>query len=255
MSLTDFQEQFAASLLTQKRDASQARSLPYFADPEQAMRFYDAARARALTAWTAQLQAIYPTVARIMGEQEFQDAAAGYFTKHLPNTPHPVESVEAFAYFAETLPHTQTYSFLPDIATLDLGYHKSFHTIDVEAVKTRVFTELAPEALAGKRLQLHPACFWFSSAYAVHDIWRMHHSPMPPKSIQYHTPQDVVIVRPALTVEVHKIDSGFAHALDQLDAGETLQNAFHSANRIDNSFKAVAAMQFLIQNNLIVNLS
>jgi hypothetical protein len=42
--------------------------------------------------------------------------------------------------------------------------------------------------------------------------------------------------------------------LDALDAGETLNGALVQGSAADPEFNAVAAIQFLIQNNLIISL-
>lgn len=254
MSLTDFQEAFSKALLQPEFDTTALRNMPFINASALGGLQFSATRKRTLAALTAQLQGVYPTVQQVLGDDTFAEVAARYFYTHPPMTPHPVEAVEMFAYFLESQPQAKAFPFLPDVATVDLGYHKAYHAVDANTVRTSIFTELLPEELAAKRIQLHPACFWFTSSYAIFDIWRLHHSPVPPQTIDYHWPQDVIIVRPHLNVEIHRIDVGFTNALDRLDAGESLESAFVRANQIDKNFKAAAAIQFLIQNNLIVRL-
>jgi hypothetical protein len=64
----------------------------------------------------------------------------------------------------------------------------------------------------------------------------------------------VVIIRPKLNVEVHRADAGLVKTLDALDGGATLNNALMQGNLADAGFNAVGAMQFLIQNDLIISL-
>lgn len=254
MSLSDFQESFSKALLSEDFDTTELINIPYVESNALGSLQFVAQRKRTLDNLYKQLCSVYPTVMQVLGEETMHEVAAKYFHKHAPQNTHPVDSVELFAYFLENQPQARAFPFLPDIATVDLGYHKAYHAVNAHTVRTGVFTELMPEELAAKRIQLHPACFWFSSSFAIHDIWRLHHSPVPPQNIDYRWPQDVIIVRPQLSVEVHKIDNGFTNALDRLDSGESLDSAFTKASQMDKNFKTVAAIQFLIQNNLIVAL-
>lgn len=229
-------------------------AMPYLDEQPLAKLHFQAQQKRMMNELTTQLIGIYPTVHQVLGDAQSAEVAQAYFYKHPPKTAHPVDAVEMFAYFLESHSKAKTFPFLPDVATMDLGYHKAYHAVNAQTIHTGIFTELTPEQLAAKRIQLHPACFWFSSSYAVHDMWRLHHSAIPPKHIDNHISQDVIILRPHLNVEVHKIDAGFTNALDRLDAGETMEMAFMRASQIDPNFKPVAAIQFLIQNNLIVSL-
>lgn len=253
MNLADFQDAFCKALFASEQDSEKVPHLPYLDQSPLAQLQFEAHKKRTFSELCGLLKQVYPTVAEVLGDEDLQQLAEIYFRKHPPQHPHPVEAVEMFAYFLESQPEAKAFPFLPDIATVDLGYNKALHAVNASTVSTGIFTELLPEELAAKRIQLHPACFWFSSSFAIHDIWRLHHSPVPPKTIDYHWPQDVIIVRPHLNVEIHKIDIGFTNALDRLDAGESLESAFVRANQIDKNFKAIAAMQFLIQNNLIVS--
>ena len=254
MSLAQFQEAFTQALVDADFDLNDARHMEYLNEGDLSVLHFEAQKNRTLEEFGRELGKIYPTVKQILSEPALLQTAKDFFYKHPPKSPHPVDSVEQFPYFLETHAHTKSHPFLPDIATIDLGYHKAYHAVAVDTIPTNIFTELPPEQLASKRIQLHPACFWFSSSFAIHDIWRLHHSPVPPKNIDYHWPQDVIIVRPHLTVEVHKIDAGFTNALDRLDAGETMEDAFSKAAVADQKFKPIAALQFLIQNNLIMTL-
>ncbi len=254
MSLSQFQEDFTQALLTQDFDTTDAQRIEYLEDNALSSLHIKAQRERTLKEFTRHLGQIYTTVKQVLSEAEITLVAKEYFYKYPPKSAHPVDAVDQFPYFLESHALAKTFQFLPDMATTDLGFNKAFHSIAVDTVPTRTFTELPPEQIATKRVQLHPACFWFSSSFAIYDIWRLHNSPVPPKKIDYHWPQDVIIVRPHLTVEVHRIDSGFTYALDRLDSGETMDSAFTQAAKMDQKFKPIAALQFLVQNNLIVSL-
>ncbi len=254
MSLSEFQEAFTRAMLKEEFEPAELMQIPFVDNNILGQLQMAAQRKRTENALYERLISVYETVTQVIGEDDMHELALEYFHKNPLKNWHPVDALDNFPYFLEGLNQSQALPFLADVATMDMGFHKAYHAINATTVRTSVFTELMPEELAQKRVQLHPACFWLSSPFAIHDIWRMHHSPIPPKNIDFHVPQDVIIVRPHITVEVHKIDTGFTNALDRLDSGETMDTAFSRASRLDKNFNAVAALQFLIQNNLIVTL-
>lgn len=254
MSLAEYQEAFTAALLKADFDSTKPLTIPYLDNTNLGTLQFMAQRDRTFDALYTQLATIYQTTEQILGEEVMREMARAYFHKHPPQNPHPVDSMEMFAFYLEDHPNSKRFPFLPDIATMDLGFHKAYHAVDAETIRTSIFTEMQPEMLAAKRIQLHPACYWFSSSFSIHDIWRMHRAPIQQRNINHLTPQDVIFVRPHLNVELHKIDTGFTIALDKLDSGDTIEVSFTRATQVDRNFNAVAAIQFLIQNNVIVAL-
>lgn len=253
MSLADFQEAFTQALLTPFPDGSEFNRIPHLQDSALAALQFQALRDRVLAHLTLTLGEVYPTVASLLGKTLFKTAARDYFMEHPPEAVDPVSMTGQFPFFLAQYEAAQKTPYLTDLATLDQGYYQSGRTQEVSAVSTRIFTELSPEQLAVRQVQLHPGCYWFASPYAVYDIWQSQQTQnKPPES--YAIPQDVLVIRPHLNVELHKIDPGFVRTLDELDNGKSLGQALTLGNLVDKDFNTAAAMQFLIQNDLIVAL-
>jgi hypothetical protein len=258
MSLAEFQEAFSQTLLQAEIDPAQVAQIPHLGQSALQARQFIAYRQCTLRALADVLREVYPTAEAVMGKDAFKAASDDYFLQKPPHAVDPILIAEDFAPFLEelagTLPKERKLPHLPDVATLDFGCFKARQAIEASAMNTRIFTDLSPEQLAARRIQLHPACFWMSSPYAIYDIWRQHHSTFGTKPLTVDLPQEVVIIRPQLQVEVQRVDVGLVKVLDAIDSGETLNEALIEGSRADSGFNAVAAIQFLIQNDLIISL-
>ena len=251
MSLASFQDAFSQAIFSAELDPDLVAQIPHLAQSPRTLQQFAAYRERALLGLHNILQAVYPTTAAVMGAEEFAGAARAFLLQSAPSSPDPVAIAEPFGKFLESYSDDGK---LADLATLDYGCFKADQAIDATPMSTRVFTDLSPEQLAARRIQLHPACFWMSSPHAIYDLWRFHHTPYSSKPLTDASPQEVVIIRPQLHVEVHRVDLGLVKVLDALDTGETLNKALLRGSAEDLEFNAVAAIQFLIQNNLIISL-
>lgn len=254
MSLAEFQEAFSQALFSSEVTTETTAYIPHLSpSPLQTLQF-GAYRKRALLGLADVLRDVYPTAEAVMGPEEFLAASDAYFLQHPPRAVDPILITEGFGPFLDQLAADKKPPHLPDVATLDFGCFKARQAIEASSMNTRIFTDLSPEQLAARRLQLHPACFWMSSPYAIYDIWRYHNSTFATKPLALNIPQEVVIIRPQLQVEVHRVDVGLVKVLDALDTGETLNDALMQGGAADPAFNAVGAIQFLIQNDLIISL-
>lgn len=259
MSIAGFQDAFANALLAAELTPNALGAIPRLGNSETTATRFAVYRERVLGNLREILATVHPTVAQVMAPEDFQRAGDAFFIKHPPHSVDPVLITEMFAAFLEKFVSTKDLGlpdqgYLADLATLDYGCYRARNAVDATAVNTRIFTELTPELLSARRIQLHPACFWLSSSFAIYDIWQRHNSHLRKSELNLNQPQEVVIIRPHLQVEVHRVDVGLVKSLDALDAGETINTALTQGNLADPGFNAVGAMQFLIQNDLIISL-
>jgi hypothetical protein len=260
MNLADFQDAFVASLLHPNRTIKTSeRQAGGMALSGIRAKHFSAYRELILADLRLILIEVYPTVAKLMLAEDFARVGNAFFLQYPPTSVNPVSLTELFATFLEQLIASEPgalakQGYLPDLATLDYGCYQALNAVDANAITTRMFTDISPEMLTVRKIHLHPACFWLSSDYAIYDLWR--HQQTDPHTVLFEReyPQEVVIIRRKLQVEVHRADIGLVKMLDALDAGETLNVALLQGTLADPRFNAVGAMQFLIQNDLIINL-
>lgn len=254
MSLAEYQEAFTHALLTPFPDGSEFSRIPEVQSSALTSLQFQALREQVVGNLAQTLAKVYPTVARLLGSSTFKTAARDYFIDHPPNAVDPVKMTDQFPAFIAQYNPTLKMPHLADLATVDQGYYQAGRSQSQGALGTHIFAEVPPEQLAARRVKLHASCYWFSSPYAVYDIWRSQRTTPTSTPNNFFVPQDILIIRPHLSVEIHKIDPGFVRTLDELDSGKSLGRALTLGHLVDKQFNTAAAMQFLIQNNLIVAL-
>lgn len=168
-SLADFQDTFAAALLDADAAATgggalaSLRSQPGFA----------VYRNTALKGCIDALQANYPAIARLVGEEWFRAAAAIYARAHPPRLPMLAEYGESFADFLSGFEPAQEYPYLPDVARLDRWWTEAHAAPDAPRLESGALLRLAPDELAATQWAPHPTARWHWFAdMPIYTIWR-----------------------------------------------------------------------------------
>ncbi|MGH6624656.1 MAG: HvfC/BufC family peptide modification chaperone, partial [Burkholderiaceae bacterium] len=106
------------------------------------------------------LQANYPSVERLVGEEWFRAAAAVYARHSPPTTPVLLDYGDGFADFLHDFPPAQEFPYLPGVAQLDRAWTEAHVAADREPVAPTAIAALTTEQLGTARLRPHPAARW-----------------------------------------------------------------------------------------------
>ena len=129
-------------------------------------------RNNTLLSLTTALQAVYPVVCRLVGEDFFQYAAAQYINRYPSRSGDLHEFGEFFAVFLETFTPAAKLVYLPDIARLEWAYHQVFHAARHSPLDLAALAQVPAEQQGALRFQLHPAARLLESAFPILRIWR-----------------------------------------------------------------------------------
>ncbi len=163
--LAEFQDAFASAVLAPEVAPAQLASLvqqPGFA----------VYRNTVMKGCIDALQANYPAVARLVGEEWFRAAATVFVRQHPPRAPMLVDYGDGFDRFLAAFPPATELDYLPGVASLDRLWSEA-HVAADEAL-------LEPQALAGMdvaeigraRLAPHAAARWrWFADMPVYAIW------------------------------------------------------------------------------------
>jgi len=194
------------------------------------------------------LQANYPAVVRLVGEEWFRAAAAIYVREALPADPTLLRYGAAFADFLARFEPAADLPYLPGAARLDRLWTEAHAAADEEALDPAAVARLAPEALAGTVLHPHLAARWAWFADApIYTIWTRNRVDRVPDSDIDWRPEGALLVRPRDTVEWIALDAAGCAFLDACAAGGTLAEAARAALEVQGDANLARLMSNLLE--------
>jgi hypothetical protein len=157
------------------------------------------------------LQANYPVVARLVGEEWFRGAAAIYVRKFPPRVPMLIDYGADFALFLESFPPAAELPYLPAVARLDRFWTECHAARDEAPVqKPGTFP-----------LRVHPAARWAWFELPAYSIWsRTRAGDADLGEIAWRA-EGALITRPEDAVRWMELDAAGCAMLDACARGET----------------------------------
>ncbi|MCL4745939.1 MAG: putative DNA-binding domain-containing protein [Burkholderiaceae bacterium] len=176
------------------------------------------------------LQANYPTVLRLVGEQWFRAAAAIHVAQSPPRNASLLEYGSGFADFLARFGPAQELPYLEGVARLDRFWSQAHVAADATPLDPARLARLAPDRAGAARLALHPAAHWSTfGQMPVATIWRRHRDSGPDAPVELGELEwrgdAVLITRPQDDLRWCAIESGAAAFLDACARGATLAEA------------------------------
>lgn len=244
-ALTAFQNGFAQALLA-----------PYDGVPENmaslaAQPGFTVYRNTVMKACVHALQANYPAVARLTGEEWFRSTAAAYARENPPDDPVLLRYGATFADFLANFEPAATLPWLTHVAQLDRFWIEAHIAANDTTLDPAAIALLKPEKLAVTVLYPHPAARWAWFADApIFSIWSRNREGDVAEGEDWEPEwkaEGVLLARLNDTVEWVSISTG-AHAfLEQCARGSTLAEASEAAMTADASANLQQIMALLLR--------
>lgn len=203
----------------------------------------------------AALEARFPVVARLVGEEFFTAMALVFIERHPPRSPVLVEYGAAFASFLEGFDPAADLPYLPDIARLEWLRQVAYHSADADAADIARLAELPPEALDSARLGLHPAMAVIASPWPIVSVWTTNTRDATPEAPAEWTAETALVTRPHLEVLVQRLPPGANLLVDELAQGIALGAAADAVSRVHENFDLATALSTLFAAGAITTLS
>jgi hypothetical protein len=177
------------------------------------------------------LQANYPSVARLVGEEWFRAAAAIYAQANLPRHPTLLDYGADLADFLATFAPAAELPYLAGVARLDRFWTEAHVAPDEAPVDAAAVARLSPGELARTVLRPHASARWaWFDSEPIATIWRRNRYPdgADDGELEWHG-EGVLIVRPEAAVAHAEIDAATCAFLDACAAGLILADAAAAA--------------------------
>lgn len=173
------------------------------------------------------LEANFPSVQRLVGEEWFRAAAAIYAGNHLPSTPALLDYGAAFPEFLAAFEPAAELPYLADVATLDRYWTEAHVAPDEASLDAACIACLDSEQLAQVHLRPHSSARWaFFPRAPIATLWRRNREE---SAASLHDigwqGEGVLILRPRWTVEALDLDAAGCAFLDACNEGQTLDAA------------------------------
>lgn len=175
---------------------------------------------------TRALEAAFPTVLKLVGDEFFAALAVVFLRAHPPRSRMLMLYGDEMPGFLASFPPVAQLGYLPDVARLDQAMRESYHAADSAPLAEAEFQRLLADDIAGLRLTLAPSLRLVRSRWPVVSIWAANteNGPAPQPG-----PEAALVLRPAFDPRPHRLDpAGGAFVqglLDGLTLGQSLDLA------------------------------
>lgn len=216
-------------------------------DGEHSARRFGVYRNNVVVGLTEALQANFPAVCRLVGEEFFQAMARIYVALAPPTSPILLDYGTGFAEFIAGFEPAQSLPYLPEVARIERAWTEAYHACEARALSAGAFANVPGDAFGGMRLTLHPSLRIVRCQYPALTIWRMNVGDGVPAPVDIDAGgQDALVIRSAADVEIRLLPAGGADFLASLQRGECLADATKSALSADGQFDLSEALAVLI---------
>ncbi|WP_299624104.1 DUF2063 domain-containing protein [Pelagibius sp.] len=243
-SLADLQGAFAAAL----RDP--ARRVPaavVVGSEGPRARGFDVYRNNVAVSLTEALQAAFPVVQRLVGDDFFKAAAKAYVAQEPPRSPVLLLYGQGFGDFLDGFPPAQEVPYLSDVARLEWARLHAYHAADAPVLEISRLAEIPEAALGGLRFVLHPSLRLVRSRWPVVSIWAASSGQGNAEAVDMSVAQEAAVIRPALDVDLRLLPPGGYGFMEALMTGATLAEAAERASQQDTAFALAEHLQGLFQ--------
>jgi Putative DNA-binding domain len=179
------------------------------------------------------LQATYPVIAQLIGDQAFEHLARDFWTQHIPTRGDLAQWGGALAGFIASIPALKTEPYLSDVARAEWAMHTAATTADQAAdfATFALLTEHDPDALT---LQLAPGTVLLRSNYPIASILTAHLYASPSfedigQKLRQNVPEIALVWRHGLRPMVAPCTVAEAVFISQLLSGHSLLAALEAA--------------------------
>ena len=193
------------------------------------------------------LQANYPSVARLVGDEWFRAAAAIFVREQLPAQATLLYYGEAFAEFLRQFEPAAELPYLPGVARLDRCWTEAHAAPEDAALAPTTLAGLAPEALAATVLHPHAAARWiWFSDQPIYTIWqRNRDAAVDEREIDWRG-EGALLTRPRGVVNWVQLDAAGCAFLDACAAGRPLTEAAAAALAVQHDTDQAQLMKALL---------
>ena len=215
-------------------------------------RRFDVYRNNVTISLTEALEAGFPVIRKLVGQEIFKVLAAAYLRRHPPRSPLMMHfGADMPSFLADFEPTRQT-GYLPDVARLELAIRESYHAADADPINPAELEALPPEDLIGSRVQLASSLRLVRSPWPIFSIWRFNVEES--AKVPEMAAEDVLVARPDMDPVPRLLPSGGAEFISALLTGATFGDAMDKASEASRDFDLPAVLTVLVDTKTMIEI-
>lgn len=193
---------------------------------------------------------------QLVGEDFFRAMALVYVREQPPRTAVLALYGESFPAFIGRFPPAASVPYLSAVAHLEWLRARAFHAAEPSAdpVSTLSAALAHIQVLPNRQVGLHPSLGLVQSEHAVVSLWAAHQGIRDISTVDPDVPENALIIRPELEVEVSSINAEAALFIAQLLQGRTLGQAAARTATAYPQFDLTTMLAGLIRRRVILSL-
>ena len=246
MQLSTFLDGFSVALLGQAADVpwlSALESQPGFA----------VYRNTVLKGCIDALQANYPTVCQLVGDDWFRAAAAVFARSQPPREGLLVDYGAGLADFLAGFAPAAELPYLSAVARLDRCWTECHLAADATAVDREWLAQQTADTLPLVHLRPHPAARWaWCDEHPAYALWQSHREGLHPNEALEWTGDGALLTRPHAEVVWHPLSRVGTAFLDACADGRTLEAAATSALNAEPTADFAALISTLLDAGALI---
>lgn len=211
-------------------------------------RRYSVYRNNVIASLTAALASRFPAALSIVGQDFFHAMAQVFVRLHPPRSPLLLAYGDDFPDFVAGFEPARELAYLPDVMRLEVARGRAYHAEEAVPLEARTLADVEPHRLRTLVFKPHPSLSVISSPYPIATIWAMNSGGRPLAALDDWLGEDILVVRPRMTVEMSGLPPGGAAFFRQLAAGVNLAGAADVVQHAEARFDLSANLAILLRS-------
>lgn len=210
--------------------------------PERRLAIY---RNNVLSSLRRVLEGTFPAARRLLGPEHFAEVALAFIRSAPPDRPHLLAYGARFPAFLERRAEAAAVIHVADVAKLEWAREEAYYAPDAPPLSAADLAAIPIERYPGLRFELHPSLRLIRSRGPVFALWRAAIDPSTEgisAVLEKAGPEQVLVVRPEMTVSTRPIAAADLLLLQALGAGSPLAEAAERAQAKEAGFELQAAL-------------
>lgn len=193
------------------------------------------------------LQANYPSVARLVGDEWFRGAAAVFVRGRLPAHPALIDYGTGFAQFLAAFAPAAELPYLPGVAELDRCWTEAHIAADGPFLEAATLAALSPTQMGELALTPHAAARWrWFGDQPIFTIWRRNRGDGDPTAdLDWHS-EGALLTRPFEAVQWMPLSAGGIAFLDRCAADASIEQSAGAALEVEPDLDLARLIQQLL---------